>query len=126
MKNYGVTIYLKSHSQNDLKNILQVIGENGKHSAWKIFDVECLGKSAETLHQISDEEKEISGVEFYKIVSGIYQVLDGTFRAYKPNENNHWILIRFIRGDEIDIETEDKKTLEIICNSFQNVKDLIY
>jgi hypothetical protein len=117
---------LNSNYRTDLKNILQVIGEDGKHSTWKISDVECLGKSAETLHQISDEGKEISGEEFYKIVSDIYQVLDGTFEAFKPNENHHWLLIRSIRGDEFDIETEDKELLETIRVSFQDVRDLVY
>lgn len=117
---------MSSDYQTDLKNILQVIGEDGKHFTWKISNIECLGKSAETLHLISDEGKEISGEEFYETVSDIYQVLDGTFEAYKPNENYCWLLIRSIRGDEFDIETEDKEVLERIRNSFQDVRDLVY
>lgn len=117
---------MNNNYQNDLKNILEVIGEIGKQYTWKISDVECLGKSAETLHLVSDKEKEVSGEEFYKLVSDIYQVLDETFEAFKPNENHQWLLIRSIRGDEFDIETYDKELLERVRKCFKDVRDLIY
>jgi len=126
LQNYGITIYLSDNDRTDLKYILQIIGEIGRQSFWKISDVECLGESAKILHQISDEERKITGIEFYEIVSGIYQTLDGSFEAYKPNESFHWLLIRSIRGDEFDIETEDKELLNKIRNSFYKVKDLVY
>jgi hypothetical protein len=126
LQNYGVTINLSDTDKTDLKYILQIIGEIGRQSLWKISDVECLGESAEILHQISDEERKITGIEFYEIVSRIYQTLDGTFEAYKTNESSHWLLIRSIRGDEFDIETEDEELLNKLLNSFHKVKDLVY
>ncbi len=126
MQNHGVTIYLSNNNRIDLRDILNVIGKTGKQSTWKVSGVECLGESADTLHQFSDEEKEILGEEFYKIVSDIYQVLNGYFDACKPDENYCWISIRSIRGDEFDIETEDKKLLEKIRNAFKDVRDLVY
>jgi hypothetical protein len=118
--------FFERNDRTDLKYILNLIGEVGKHSTWKISDVECLGESAEILQHISDGEQEISGEEFYKIVLGISQVLGGYFDAYKPDSNNRWLSIRSIRGYEFDIETEDKELLNKIRNSFHKVIDLIY
>jgi len=69
------------------------------------------------LHKFSDDEKVISGEEFYNVVSDIYQTLDGTFEAFKPNETLHWLLIRAVRGDEFDIETKDLVLLKRIRHS---------
>jgi hypothetical protein len=126
VQNHGVTIYLGEKDKTDLKDILQIVGELGKQSIWKLSDVECFGKSAEILHKFSDNEKVISGKEFYNVVSDIHQTLDGVFEAYKPDEITHWLLIRAIRGDEFDIETKDEELLKTIRNSFKNVKDLAY
>jgi hypothetical protein len=126
LDNYGVTIYLSSEDETDLKKILEIIGEIGRESIWKISDVDCFGETSEVLHPISDEAEKISGVDFYNIVSGIHQVIDGNFEAYRPNETENWILIRSIRGDEFDIETKDEKLLKDIRNSFKDVRDLVY
>lgn len=126
MQNHGLTIYISDNDDIDLRHILNLIGESGKFSTWKISDVECFGESAEILHNISDEQKEISGEDFYEIASGIYQTIDGEFDAYKSKENNRWLRIKFIRGSEFDIETEDFELLNKFRNFFHNVKDLIY
>jgi len=126
MKIHGITIYLNDNYKIDLKEILEIIGEAGKSSQWKISGAECFGDSAEKTHEISDNGKEISDKEFYKLVSNIYQTLDGTFQAFKIDENLTWLLIRSIRGDEFDIETEDRELLKKFRDSLQNVKDLIY
>jgi hypothetical protein len=126
LKTYGLTIYLIHNANVDLKEILEVIGEDGRQSTWKISDADCLGESAETLHKFSDEGKEISGIQFYKLALGIYQTLSGEFNSYKPNTKLHWLLIRSIRGDEFDIETDDFTLLNKFRNKFKDVKDLIY
>lgn len=126
MQTYGVTIYLGNEDKTDLKEILNIVGEAGKQSIWKISDVECFGETSEVLHQVSDETEKVSGEDFYNIVSGIHQVIDGYFEAYRPNETENWILIRSIRGDEFDIETKDEKLLKDIRNSFKDVRDLVY
>jgi hypothetical protein len=126
MRNYGVTIYSSNNDRFDLKEILGIVGDQGKQSIWKVSDVECFGKEAEILHEISDNQQTISGDEFYKITSNINQVIDGTFMGYKHNQDNHWILIRSIRGDEFDVETNDKNILKILRRTFKKVRDLIY
>ena len=126
LENHGVTIYLSNDSKTDLRNILNVVGEIGKQSIWTISNVECFGESADVLHQISDKKKKISGEEFYELVSSIYQIIDGDFVAYNSSENNYWLLIRSVRGDEFDIETKDKKLLKKLRESFKNIKDLVY
>lgn len=126
MQNHGITIYLKDDHKIDLQEILNIIGDAGKFSHWKISSAECFGENAEKLHKISDDEEIISGEEFYKLASGIYQTLDGTFEAFSFNENLCWLLIRAIRGDEFDIETKDEELSNKFRKSFQNVKDLNY
>jgi hypothetical protein len=126
LQTHGVTVYLKNESNTELKRILNIIGEVGKQSIWEISDVECLGENSEALQQISDEVKTLSGEDFYELVSGIYQVIDGNFRAYKPDETKSWLSIKWIRGDEFDIETKDEKLLKGIRESFKDVRDLVY
>lgn len=126
MQTHGVTIYLKNEDNTELKKVLNVIGEAGKQSIWEISNVDCIGESSEILHQISDERQKISGQDFYNIASGIYQVIDGSFKAYRTNETKSWLLIRWIRGDEFDVETKSEKLLKDIRKSFKDVRDLIY
>ena len=128
MKNRGVTIYQNCSFQSnfDLKDILNVIGQEGKECFWKASNVECLGASAQTLHQISDNQQVIEGNDFYRIVENTHQVLDGYFVAFKGNQKTRWLQIRSIRGDEFDIETEDNLVIKKIRESFKEVKDLIY
>lgn len=126
MQNQGVTIFSSASGKTDLKDILQIVGENAEQSNWTASNVECLGENAELLHQISDNEQEITGIEFYKIVQSIHQTIDGTFEAYKPNEAFCWLLIRVVDGAEFDIETEDKELLNKIRSAFHTVKDLVY
>jgi hypothetical protein len=124
LQNYGVTIYLNDNEEIDLKNILQVIGETGRQSDWKISDVECSGENAEIIHQISDVQEIISGKQFYTIIQDINQTIDGVFEAYRPNKTLNWLLIRAVDGTEFDIETEDLEIMKRIRYSFHNVKDL--
>lgn len=126
LQKYGVTIYLNGEDEVDLVETLQITGESGKRSNWKLQNIECIGDTAETLHSFSDQKKEISGIEFYNLVSNIHQTIDGSFEAYNPNETSHWLLIRAVDGTEFDIETEDLELLKRIRYSFRNVKDLIY
>ncbi|MGI9055683.1 MAG: hypothetical protein ACR2F2_07760 [Pyrinomonadaceae bacterium] len=126
MQNHGVTIHLNNNYRIDLQEILNAVGEVGKYSVWKISDAECFGEEDEKIHNISDKEEEISGEEFYKLVSGICQTLGGCFDAYKTKENHWWLRIRSIRGDEFDIETEDNELLDRIRKSFHDITDLVY
>lgn len=122
----GITIFLNEESDVDLKDILRVIRQVGENSSWKISDVECFGENAEHLHRISDEEKTISGDEFFGIVSSIHQTIEGTFEAFMQKEISSWCLIRAVDGTEFDIETKDLELLKKIRFSFENVKDLKY
>lgn len=125
MKTRGITIYLIHNDNVDLKEILEVVGDGGKQSTWKISYTDCFGESGETINKLSDEGKEISGIQFYKLALGIHQTLSGEFQAFKSNEKTHWLLIRSIRGDEFDIETGDLELLKKFCSKFNDVKDLI-
>lgn len=126
MQNHGITIYLDNFYNVDLHQILNCVGEVGKNSAWRISNAECLGKTADKIHKISDNQKEISGEEFYQLISNIHQTLSGEFDAFRNHEDFCWLKIRSIRGDCFDIETEDKELLNRIHKSFHNITDLIY
>jgi len=126
LKNYGVTIYLKGNVENDLINILNVIGESGKKLNWKISNLDCLGKNSEVLDEISEQNKEIEGTELYQLFSQIYQTIEGEFIAFENNSTQNLITIRAIDGSEFDVETNDLEILKNIRNTFENVKDLTY
>lgn len=126
MKSYGVTIYQTDDNEFDLIDILKVIGEKGKELNWKISDLDCLGENSEVLHKISDQNKQISGAEFYQLFSQIHQTIEGDFVGFEKNSTNTLIRIRAIDGSEFDVEIYDSEILKNIRNNFEKVIDLIY
>lgn len=125
MKAHGITIYLIQNDSVDLKEILEAIGEKGKEGYWKILNLDCIGKSAETLLELSDERKQIPGQEFHEMFSGVTQTIEGECECYKQDAASPWILIRAVDGTEFDIETEDLELLETFRRRFNGVRDLV-
>lgn len=124
---HGVTI---RDSDNDKPNvslidILKTVGDKVLQSSWKISFVECIGETSKVLHQISDEQRIISGKELFNISEGIQQIIEGNFEACN-HDNENWLSLRVIDGWEFDIETKDTEILENIRKSFSSVEDLIY
>lgn len=125
MRSYGVTIYLRDDNQFDLIDILKVIGEKGKSLSWSISNLDYLGENSEVLHEIADQNKQISGSELFQLFSQIYQTIEGNFVGFENNSTNVLITIRAIDGSEFDIETNDSEILKNIRNNFFKVIDLI-
>ena len=108
----------------DLIDILKIIGEKVLHSTWEISNVECIGKEADRLHSISDNEIPISGEELFSIASNIIQVIDGEFMAYLEDKTNSWLVVKAIDSSEFDVETDDLSVIAKIKNNFSDVTDL--
>lgn len=122
----GITISDKKNNvlAFDLIDILKIIGEKAINSTWKISDVECIGKDAEKLQNISDYSNQISGKELFSISSNLLQVIDGVFEAYLDEENLPWLIIRAVDSSEYDIESNDKVLIAKIKNSYSTVVNL--
>ncbi len=91
METHGITISLIHNDDVDLSKILDVIGEHGKQSTWKISGVECIGSSSELLHTYSDNCELASGEELYQICSNNLQVIEREFAAVKKSEKSSWV-----------------------------------
>lgn len=107
----------------DLGNILSIIGEKADKSIWKVSGVECVGKSADILHKISDESVTISGDELFNISQNLSQIIEGEFEAFLDDER--WLIIRAVDSSEYDVETDDLDVLNKVRQSFLNVKDML-
>lgn len=118
----GVTISDKKNSllAFDLIDILKLIGEKAFLSTWKIFNVECIGEEAETLHNISDRGMHISGNILFSISSNLIQVINGEFEAYFEGDSP-WLIIKAIDSSEYDVKTDDNNIITKMKNSFSDV-----
>ncbi|VXD24087.1 hypothetical protein PL8927_790180 [Planktothrix serta PCC 8927] len=108
----------------NLIDILQAIAPTVLTSQWQISHLECLGTTAERLHQIADNQQWISGTLLLELAAGITQVIDGKFQGNRLNENQPWLTITAVDSSAYDIESLDENILAQIRQQFQQVSEL--
>ncbi|MDJ1174085.1 hypothetical protein [Roseofilum capinflatum] len=107
----------------NLIDILQQITPKVLNSNWKIYNLECLGATADELCQICDQEQQISGALLLQLATDITQVIDGKFEAYDFNKTQPWLIITAVDSSAYDVETVDEKILDRLRKQFQQVTD---
>jgi len=108
----------------NLIDILQAIAPAILTTQWQITSLECLGTTAEQLHQIADNHQLISGKLLLELAAEITQVIDGKFQSYRLNENQPWLIITAIDSTAYDIETVDQRILIKMRQQFQQISEL--
>ncbi len=108
----------------NLIDILQAIAPAVLRTQWQISNLECLGTTAEQLHQIADTQQWISGALLLQLAVGITQVIDGKFQSQRLNENQSWLIITAVDSTAYDVETVDENILAQIRQQFQQVSEL--
>jgi hypothetical protein len=102
----------------DLHDILVALGERAIDSTWLGSGVECFGENADELYAYTDHELPISGHDLLRITSGIYQTIDGDFKAFDKGVTPHWLFIRAWDGCGFYFETDDPQIKELMKNEF--------
>ena len=126
MDNRGVTVHLGNEKSFDLYDILKIVGNRGKQAVWQISNAECFGSFAELIHLLSDNDQRVSGHDLYEILErNNGQTIEGEFEAFDTTTGTEWLLIRFVRGDEVDIQTQDSELLGKIRSAFGNISDFV-
>lgn len=108
----------------NLIDILQAIAPSVLTSPWQISHLECLGTTAEKLHQIADNQQWISGALLLQLAVGITQVIDGKFQGNRLNENQPWLIITAVDSSAYDVESLDENILAQMRQKFQQVSEL--
>lgn len=108
----------------DLHGILAALGERALSSNWLGNNIECLGESAPELYSYTDHEQTITGYDLLRITSGIYQTIEGDFKAFDQGSTSHWFYIRAWDGGGFYIEVNDPELKERLKNQFQAVEDI--
>ena len=114
----------KVNQDLDLHGIIVALGERALNSIWLGNNVECLGENAEEMYSFIDHERPIAGNDLLRITSGIYQTIEGDFKAFDTGSTSHWFYIRAWDGGGFYIETNDPKVKELLKSQFQAVEDI--
>ena len=70
------------------------------------------------MYTFTDHEQPISGHDLLRITSGIYQTIDGDFKAFDKGVTPHWLFIRAWDGCGFYFETDDPQIKELMKNKF--------
>ncbi|HIK08796.1 MAG TPA: hypothetical protein IGS52_00770 [Oscillatoriaceae cyanobacterium M33_DOE_052] len=108
----------------NLIDILQAIGPLLLTTKWQFTNLECFGKTAESLYSYADSSSYISGEILVQLAAKITQVIDGKFQAYRGNENQPWLIITAVDSSAYDVETVDENILVKLRQQFQQVSEL--
>ena len=119
----GLTISLRDQDDFDLRELLEILKEHVVNSRWKLSGVDSPSPAADELHSISDEGMEISGSKLLSLMKPIYQVLDGRFHGTNTSSLFEWD-IWVIRGDEIDVVTDNREILNCVRKNCSDVTEL--
>jgi hypothetical protein len=125
MRHQAVTIHdARDHVLAfDLIDILRLAGTDAESSSWCCRNVECTGDLAEELHRVSDAGSALSGAEMLRLASGVLQIIDGDFEAYRASETGPWLVVRAIDSSEYAVITRDDRLLARIRERFRDVRD---
>src|SRR5712691_986076 len=110
-----------SVSLNDLLHLLQPAISD---SAWSCDDVEATGKTAEELYRLCDSRTQLDSETLMRLAAGLDQIIDGSFRAFRPRQSQPWLIIRAVDSAAYDVETNDVRLLERLRGKFRRAVDI--
>jgi len=106
----------------DLRDILGLARESVSASTWVCDHVECIGRTSDDVHALSESEAELSGGRLSELAAGIDQTIDGDFSGYLSSDRP-WCVIRAIDGSEFVVITDDMRFLSALRRRFADVRD---
>jgi hypothetical protein len=118
------SVALYANQDLDLHSIILALGDRGMNSIWQVSGVDCFGENAEELWALDDNKQSVRGNDLLRITAGIYQTIDGYFKAFDKDSISHWLEIRAWDGSGFYIETNDEKIKQLLKHRFQEVEDV--
>jgi len=113
----------KPGSSFDVHAILVALGDRAINSVWQVSGIDCFGENAEELWSLADNQRSVSGNDLLRITAGIYQTVDGYFKAFDRGATSYWFYMRAWDGSGFHIETIDEKIKKHLQSEFQEVND---
>ena len=110
-----------SVSLSDLLMVLQPVIND---SLWTCDDVESTGEGSADLHRVCDSKSKIDSQTLSTLASGLDQVIDGTFSAFRPNQSQPWLIVRAVDSSAFDVETDELRLLQSLRTRFRLVSDI--
>ena len=96
-------------TNTSLPKILGIFSDKGKKSLWRIEYAEACGyEDSAFIHEWSDSKKDVSGEEFYSVLTPRIQIIDGIFKAREMGSNDPWVEINVQDGAHITVSTESE------------------
>jgi hypothetical protein len=107
-----------------LDALLFIVQDAIADSRWDCHNVEAVGSTAAELHRLCDSRIEFNSAILRSLASGADQIIDGEFRAFKPDESRPWLIIRAVDSSAYDVETENPSLLHMLRSRFQRVSEI--
>ncbi len=107
-----------------LSDLLAVLQTTIKDSVWTCDYVESTGKASVELHRVCDRKSKLDSESLARLASGLDQVIDGTFSAFRAHQSRPWLIIRAVDSSAYEVETDDAQLLESFRTRFQRVFDI--
>jgi hypothetical protein len=117
-------VALYANQDLDLHSMIIALGDRALNSIWVGSDVDCYGANAEELCALTDRKQPIAGNDLLRITAGVYQTIEGDFKAFDKGSTSHWFYMRAWDGGGFYIETNDHKIKEHLQSQFQDVEDV--
>ncbi len=108
----------------NLIDILRLLKSFITDTKWQLSEVECIGTTADEIHQLSDINAKISSQKLIELAAGITQVIDGYFEGYRYTDAKPWLVIQAVDSSAYDVECEDGAVLTLLKQSFKEIADL--
>lgn len=124
----GVRIEHRGHDGSlsfDLRDILNLLGEDVIRSLWRITRAECVGDEGAAvtaaLQHASDTYALIPGAQLVQLADRNVRVTQGHLMGRFPEEDDFWIMIRTDDGRAYDVLCDREDVLAALRSRFTHV-----
>ncbi|MEO5930173.1 MAG: hypothetical protein ABIR47_09585 [Candidatus Kapaibacterium sp.] len=110
----------------DLRHIIALLGDDMRRCRWRVGNCESVGEEwgSGVVNALSSLDTVMPGEDFVRIVSGVYQTVEGSFTAFRPYSDTPWFEINAIDGTAFDVISDDPAILDILRCTFADIQEL--
>jgi len=109
----------------DLRELLDVLGDNGVKATWRCQVSDFVPASgARHLPTAYEAATNIVGAILYQIAAQTLQIIDGRFVAMREGEAEPWVILTAVDSTWWEVTTNDPAVLKAIAGRFRAVVDV--